>query len=393
MGSQLAIGLAWHTSNSGNLGIGALSAGHVSLIRSVTAATAIQPTFTLFSARQREADYLNEFDSRIDLTNRALLSPNASFRSVSRQDCLLDVGEGDGFSDIYGLKRLFRHAALNVQAHLAGVPYVLAPQTIGPFSTSVGRSVARWVIRHASAVTVRDELSAAVAADLVPGCRPLLATDLAFAMAAAPVATMPSDRIRVGINPSGLLSAEGKMVGNIRLHLDHRALIDALLQRLAGRKDLELHLFGHVRGTDPVDNDCLALDQFSKRFPGVTRVPAFDSPADAKSWISGMDVVIAARMHACIAAFSAGVPVVPLSYSRKFEGLFQGLGWGWLVPHQGMEQEQALELIEAAIAGRLRLRQEMVAGRTEAQRRLDVYRDFLHDFLSSIAARKEGTRR
>jgi polysaccharide pyruvyl transferase WcaK-like protein len=27
-------------------------------------------------------------------------------------------------------------------------------------------------------------------------------------------------------------------------------------------------------------------------------------------------------MHACIAAFSSGVPVFPLAYSRKFNGLF-----------------------------------------------------------------------
>ena len=32
-------------------------------------------------------------------------------------------------------------------------------------------------------------------------------------------------------------------------------------------------------------------------------------------------------MHACIAAFSAGVPVVPMAYSRKFNGLFGTLGY------------------------------------------------------------------
>ena len=32
-------------------------------------------------------------------------------------------------------------------------------------------------------------------------------------------------------------------------------------------------------------------------------------------------------MHACIAAFSSGVPVVPMAYSRKFAGLFGTLGY------------------------------------------------------------------
>ena len=50
--------------------------------------------------------------------------------------------------------------------------------------------------------------------------------------------------------------------------------------------------------------------------------PAFLNPIDAKSYISGMDFFMGARMHSTIAAFSSGVPVVPMSYSRKFTGLF-----------------------------------------------------------------------
>ena len=35
-----------------------------------------------------------------------------------------------------------------------------------------------------------------------------------------------------------------------------------------------------------------------------------------------MDFFTGARMHACIAAISSGVPVIPMAYSRKFNGLF-----------------------------------------------------------------------
>ena len=50
--------------------------------------------------------------------------------------------------------------------------------------------------------------------------------------------------------------------------------------------------------------------------------PLFFSPIDAKSYISGMHFFIGSRMHATIAAFSSNVPVFPLAYSRKFNGLF-----------------------------------------------------------------------
>ena len=57
--------------------------------------------------------------------------------------------------------------------------------------------------------------------------------------------------------------------------------------------------------------------------PNLFLAPFFLSPSEAKSYISSMDLFLGARMHACIAAFSAGVPVLLLGYSRKFSGLFK----------------------------------------------------------------------
>ena len=56
--------------------------------------------------------------------------------------------------------------------------------------------------------------------------------------------------------------------------------------------------------------------------PRAIVAPAFRTPVEAKSYIAGMDFFAGARMHACIAAVSSGVPVYPLAYSRKFNGLF-----------------------------------------------------------------------
>ena len=46
----------------------------------------------------------------------------------------------------------------------AGVPHVLAPQTIGPFGTRRGRLLARRNLARATAVFARDPLSADAAA-------------------------------------------------------------------------------------------------------------------------------------------------------------------------------------------------------------------------------------
>lgn len=384
---RLNVGLAWHTSNSGNLGIGALTLGHMTLIREAAADVDRVPHFTLFAGWQPEPHYVPGLAATVDLTTRALLSPHVCLRQVARQDCLLDIGEGDGFSDIYGMKRLVRQIALKAQARAAGVPYLLAPQTIGPFRSSIGKGLARWAIRNAANVAVRDETSAAVVRALVPGVIPLLATDVAFAMPAQPLVLPPTSRVRIGLNISGLLHVRSGNADKIELTLDYRQFIDALLARLSARDDLEIHLFGHVRGADPVDNDAHPMAHYAALHPRLIVVPPFDTPVAAKSWIAAMDVVVAARMHACIAAFSAGVPVVPMSYSPKFEGLFHGLGWRWLVPHQGMGQPEALALIETAIDRRVQLRSDMSMAKAVIAERLDAYRGLLRQFLARAAAR------
>ena len=53
----------------------------------------------------------------------------------------------------------------------------------------------------------------------------------------------------------------------------------------------------------------------------------FEGPIEAKSFIANLDLLVGSRMHSTIAAMSSGVPVLPLSYSRKFEGLFGSIDY------------------------------------------------------------------
>ncbi len=60
---------------------------------------------------------------------------------------------------------------------------------------------------------------------------------------------------------------------------------------------------------------------------GIEVAPRFLDPISAKSFIFGTDVLIGSRMHAAIAALSAGVPAMPLGYSDKFVSIFSELGY------------------------------------------------------------------
>jgi hypothetical protein len=107
-----------------------------------------------------------------------------------------------------------------------------------------------------------------------------------------------------------------------------RHLMRRLITALLARGDCDVHLVPHVLAPHlPVDDDGAAADRLKAAYPALQRHPDFTSASDAKSFISGLDFLIGARMHATIAAFSSGVPVVPISYSRKFEGLYGALGY------------------------------------------------------------------
>jgi len=92
----------------------------------------------------------------------------------------------------------------------------------------------------------------------------------------------------------------------------------------------------------PVDDD-LALCQRLAAEAGLSEPPHFTDPVVAKSFISGCDVLVGSRMHACIAASSSGVATIPVAYSRKFAGLFESIGYRHTIDAREVETDSAVE--------------------------------------------------
>ena len=66
-------------------------------------------------------------------------------------------------------------------------------------------------------------------------------------------------------------------------------------------------------------------------------------PAVAIGEYYPMDIFIGARMHATIAAFSAGVITIPTGYSRKFKGLYDSIEYPYVIDLQNMTTSEAIE--------------------------------------------------
>jgi polysaccharide pyruvyl transferase WcaK-like protein len=268
--------------------------------------------------------------------------------------------------------------AMKFLAHLARTPLVVAPQTIGPFTKGWSRRLARLTLRLSALVATRDAKSTAALADLGYRGPVIEASDVALRLPHDPPPPRPGMPPRVGINVSGLLMAGGYTGRNeLGITLDYPALMRALIAAFQAR-GAEVHLVPHVivrEGRMVKEDDYRASAALAAEFPGSVLAPAFATPSEAKTYIAGLDFFMGARMHACIAAFSSGVPVVPMAYSRKFAGLFGSLGYDRTVDCTAEDGPTILAKITAAWDLREELRAETTRALARGRAKLGLYEE------------------
>ena len=99
------------------------------------------------------------------------------------------------------------------------------------------------------------------------------------------------------------------------------------------------------------------------------------APLAAKRFISSMNVMFSARMHAAIAAVSTGTACLPMSYSVKFRGLFAQLGYTHIIDLKSASGEDAKAQMEQAIADHAGLTRDAQSAADTAASKLQPYRD------------------
>ncbi len=81
----------------------------------------------------------------------------------------------------------------------------------------------------------------------------------------------------------------------------------------------------------------------------VSIAPAFERPSDLAAFISGQDLVMAHRLHACIAAYAYAVPHIGFTWDIKLNSFFESVGHAEFVADAGvMPVEDAVALAERA---------------------------------------------
>lgn len=234
---------------------------------------------------------------------------------------------GDGFSDIYG-DNLF-YARLNQTRPFMkmGVPIIMLPQTIGPFSKEKNLQQAIEVMKYAQKIYVRDDNFVSELEKL--GITFNRSKDLSAFMHPEKF-DVPIKENSIGINVSGL--AYSNKFKDLSNQFDaYPELIDRLIKHFQ-KKGCNVYLIPHSYNFENPEknNDDMvackaAFEKLSDKQNVIFMNTNLSSP-QVKYVISQMTFFIGTRMHANFAAIYTNVPLFGLAYSYKFKGAFDANG-------------------------------------------------------------------
>ena len=301
-------------------------------------------------------------------------------RAFADSDFILDFSMGDSFADIYGMKRFFLASMLKELAIKSKTEFIMAPQTIGPFSRREAKLWASHILKACNECFVRDTFSKKYVKELC-GRNALLTTDVAFAL---PYKERIIDKkegiVRVGLNPSGLLwGKESGFDAEKHVSVDYKEYIECLMQAWKKDEMVEIYLIPHVFAEDGsgMEDDLRVCKELHKKYPATVLETGARTPMEIKSIIASMDVFTGARMHATIAAFSSGVATIPFSYSRKFEGLYHDLGYAYLISGASTNTQEAVKKTLAWVKEYKKLRENVKECRKNIPDKQRVFLDVL----------------
>ncbi len=309
---------------------------------------------------------------------KKLYSLNEYLKQIDSADIFTSIAGGDSFSDIYGMARLYYVSLPQLLVLSMGKDLFLLPQTLGPFKGVIARSIARFILKRAKAIYSRDyeglkEMTVLLGKTDISG-KLRFCYDVGFVMPPLkPQKTALEDINRlkgsgqpvVGINISGLLYMDGYTRNNMfGLRTDYRELMKDIIGLIIKEKKASVLLVPHVFGAGE-ENDAVACEKVHDELKPVygDRISLLRGSLnqnEIKFVIGQCDFFIGARMHACIAALSQNIPAVSIAYSSKFKGVLNTIGAEALAADpRTMESKEILKLISAAYENRGLLREQL----------------------------------
>lgn len=248
-------------------------------------------------------------------------------RTIKNVKIVAALNGGDGLTDLYGEVLLnSRLPEINLAIEL-NIPFIIMPQTIGPFLNEVNKDRIITLLKRADRIYVRDDN---FIDELNKHNLPYTKTkDLSYFMKPQPF-EIEIKKPCVGINVSGL--AYSNKFGNLAGQFDNYPQIIIELIKRFQERNYNIYIIPHSYNVNKpeVNNDDMESSKlfydslYNKK--GVYFVERDLISPQLKYLISQMDFFVGTRMHANFAAIFTNTPAFGLAYSYKFKSAFENNG-------------------------------------------------------------------
>ena len=323
---------------------------------------------------------------------------------IASATCVIASG-GDVFASEYGHRSLQTHLAPLKIARKHGKPFFLAAHSIGPFKNDTDREAFLGVAKDSAGITVREAKSFEyVTKELgLPTSLVTLTADAAFLLSKPGperLAKMRAYHGFTGTRPVIALTPSQAicnwMNSNYDLHFKvWCGVVDMLLREL----DAGIIFVPHVQETSPKNDDRVLATAIVRHFdfdPRLQIAGGDYSASEFKGIISQCDLVVAERMHACIAGLSSAVCTVAIGYSVKAEGILcdlfdlEQVQNGLLLPIKDFLDERiACERVRQAWEMRAAVKARLQAKLPEVQKRAGVTFDLIAKVLKASETKRQ----
>lgn len=338
----------------GNTGDEAVLAGILESFR----LKAPEANFTVFSANP---------DSTARLHN-VVAAPRMSASAVKRvlrESDLLISGGGSLLQDVTSLRSLVYYLWVVRSALSMRRPVMFYAQGIGPLRSRAGRLLTQNVANRVHAITVRDEGSAALLAQ-IGVTRPTIevTADPAFGLTPA-----PRQRAEQILTESGVDLMAPRVGIAIRPWHKTEVPLDAYVKLAEGIEAKGQIVFLPMQPP----GDTALSDSIAIRVPGAIVIRQPLTPAEALAVTSQFDGLIAMRLHALIFGAMAGIPMLALGYDPKVHSLMTRLDRAdTVVDLEGFDPMSAASRFDELMSGGRDYRNEVEAtGRGYSMRKLN----------------------
>lgn len=296
-------------------------------------------------------------------------------------DIVLLANGGDCFSDIYSnstVKAVLSFFPIVVLS-LLNKPLVFLPQTISPFKTNLTTQIAKFILNKATVIMLREKKSVKYLETIkVDGKKIFLIPDMAFIL--EPISEAYSKEILkneeqakenqkfIGIATREIVKHSNLDKNTYKKYINYTAkTIDYVIERF----EVVVLLIPHygIKNTKQVNDEIL------KKIKNKDKVYCIDkreySTEELKGIIGRCDLFIGAYMHANIAALSMCVPTIGLSYSHKFEGIFEMVGQKkYVCKLKDLTDKELISKVEDAWTNKEKIRKELEARMPEVKKQV-----------------------